>query len=490
MRISIKIKFSIFLAALLLLTVFVLSLLVLEGIKQNQQAEVEQYLAQQATTANVYFIQTLMAESNKVPQTFLASKGKEFAGQLELISGQSVVLYDQQGTVVNKDRSPATSDSMKKTLAFALNNKTAYLTAKDSLFYMTPLRTGNEQVGVVQFNYSLSKNLAFYNQIKQLFIYIGTGVFLLSFVLAYLYFNAFASGIIRLNQSVGRIREGHFKTETLSRKDEIGELSKGIREMSEQMMRTMRDKDQEREKLTLAVHKLSLLDQQQKQFIGNVTHEFKTPLTSIKAYIDLLDMYPDDEKLLETAKINIQSETQRLYEMVEKVLQLASLEKYDFEFNKEKVDVQPAIQLVLNSLKGKMDKFGIQLETDLTEAYVEADKDILTIVLVNLMDNAIKYNKAQGHIFVKNDVKDGLVTIEIADTGIGIPEEVVHKIFDPFYTVDKNRSRENGGAGLGLSLAKQYAETQGGSIALVSTDAAGTVFRISFPTYKPVETSA
>lgn len=488
MRISVKIKFSIFLAALLLLTVFVLSLLVLEGIKKNQQIEVEQYFAQQAITANVYFIQTIMAESNKVPQTFLASKGKEFAGQLELISGQSVVLYDQKGTIVNKDRSKITSDSIKKTLAFALNNKTAYLTEKDSLYYMTPLRTGNEQVGVVQFNYSLSKNLAFYNQIKQLFIYIGTGVFLLSFILAYFYFNSFASGIIRLNETVDRIREGHFETETLARKDEIGELSEGIRVMSQQIMNTMRDKDQEREKLTLAVHKLSLLDQQQKQFIGNVTHEFKTPLTSIKAYIDLLDMYPDDEKLMETAKINIQSETHRLYEMVEKVLQLAALEKYDFEYNKEKVDVRQATQSVLNSLKGKLDKFGIQLETDLTEAYVEADKDCMTIVLVNLMDNAIKYNKARGHIFVKNDLKDGQVIIEIADTGIGIPEEVVHKIFEPFYTVDKNRSRENGGAGLGLSIAKKYAESQGGSIALASTDLAGTVFRISFPTYGPTET--
>lgn len=488
MRISIKIKFSIFLAALLLLTVFVLSLLVLEGIKKNQQVEVEQYLSQQATTANVYFIQTIMAESNKVTQTFLASKGKEFAEQLELISGQSVVLYDQQGAIVNKDKSYITSDSIKKTLAFALNNKTAYLTAKDSLYYMTPLRTGNEQVGVVQFNYSLSKNLAFYNQIKQLFIYIGTGVFLLSFILAYFYFNSFASGIIRLNKTVDRIREGYFETDTLTRKDEIGELSEGIRLMSEQITKTMRDKDLEREKLTLAVHKLSLLDQQQKQFIGNVTHEFKTPLTSIKAYIDLLEMYPDDEKLMETAIINVQSETQRLYEMVEKVLQLASLEKYDFEFSKEKVDVQQAIQMVLNSLKGKMDKFGIKLGTDLIEAYVEADKDCMTIVLVNLMDNAIKYNKTRGQIFVKNERKNGQVIIEIADTGIGIPEDVVHKIFEPFYTVDKNRSRENGGAGLGLSLAKKYAESQGGSIALVNTDLAGTVFRITFPAYGIADT--
>lgn len=483
MRISIKIKFSIFLAVLLLFTVFILSLLVLEGIKKNQQAQVEQYFAQQAATANVYFMQTLLAESNKVPRTFLESKGKDFAEDLEFISGQSVVLYDLQGNFVNENRSSAVSGSLAKTLAFALNNKTAYLVENDSLYYLTPLRTGKEQVGVVQFYYSLSENQAFYNQIKQLFMYIGAGVFFLSFILAYFYFNSFAGRIIKLNQTVDRIRTGDFAPPILSSNDEIGELSKGIRVMSEQIMRTIQEKDEEQEKLSMAVHKLSQLDQQQKQFIGNVTHEFKTPLTSTNAYIDLLELYPDDEELLKTAKANIKSETQRLYEMVEKVLQLSSMEKYDFEFSKEKVDVQQAIQTVLSSLRGKMDKFGITLETHLNEAYIEADKDCMTIVLINLLDNSIKYNKPRGHISVKNEFKDEQVIIEIADTGIGIPEEVADKIFEPFYTVDKNRSRESGGTGLGLSLAKKYTETQGGLISLVSTSSDGTLFRITFPAY-------
>lgn len=478
---SIKLKFSLFLAVLLLLTVFLLSLLVLEGIKKNQQEQLEQYLAQQAATANIYLIQTLMAEPNKVPQTFLAAKGQEFAESLEWMSGQSVVLYDENGESIGPNAANLVTDGMKQTLQFALTNKTAYLVEEDALYYMAPLRAGSDQVGVVQFYYSLSDNLAFYNRIRQLFVSIGAGVFLLSFVLAYAYFHSFARGIIRLNETVGRIREGQFKAASLKRKDEIGELSEGIRAMSEQIRRTLRDKDEERGKLELAVQKLSRLDRQQKQFIGNVTHEFKTPITSIKAYLDLLDMYPDDEQLLQTAKASIQSETQRLYEMVEKVLQLSALEKYEFEYNKEKLEVRQVTQSVLNSLKGKMEKFGIRLETELREAYVEADLDSMMIVLANLLDNAIKYNKPQGRIIVKNAVQDGRVIIEIANTGIGIPEEVAHKIFDPFYTVDKNRSREHGGAGLGLSLARQYAESQGGSIALVQTDAPCTTFRIAFP---------
>lgn len=484
MRISIKIKFSIFLAVLLLFTVFILSLLVLQGLKKNQQAELEQHLAQQAATANIYFFQTMMAEPNKVPHTFLASKGREFAGQLEMISGESVVLYDLLGNIVSEKKTAAASDSHARTLSYALDGKTAYLTDQESLYYFAPLRTPAEQVGVVQFYYSLSENLAFYNQMKKLFITIGAGVFILSFILAYFYFNSFAAGIIRLNQAVDRIRSGEYDPPSfLRKKDEIGELGEGIRVMSEQIKKTIQDKDKEQEKLSLAVHKLSQLDQQQKQFIGSVTHEFKTPLTSIRAYIDLLELYPDDEELLNTAKANIKSETIRLYEMVEKVLQLSSMEKYDFEYHMEKIDVRQAIQTVLNSLKGRMDKFGITLETDLTEAYVEADKDSLTIVMINLLDNAIKYNQAKGRIVVSNELKDGQVIIDISDTGIGIPEEAARRIFDPFYTVDKNRSRESGGAGLGLSLAKKYTEAQGGTITLSKSDANGSHFRIVFPAY-------
>ena len=478
---SIKIKFSIFLGLLLLLTVFILSLLVMRGIEANQQAQYEEYLAQQAKRANIYFMQTILSEANKVPQTFLAAKGEEFGEELELISGQLLALYDSKGRLVSRRIAHMDSEDIRRTLEFALTNKTAYLVEGESLYYLTPLRVANEQVGVVQFYYSLEGELQFYNHIRQLFINIGGVVFFLSFILAYFYFNSFANGIIRLQEMVERIRDANYNTYVLSRRDEIGRLSEGIHAMSERIRENILDMEEEQQKLNFAIDKLSLLDKQQKQFIGNVTHEFKTPLTSIKAYVDLLEMYPDDVELLEKAKADIKSETQRLYEMVEKVLQLSAMEKYDFEHNKERLDIRQVIEGVINSLRGKIEKFGIELDADLTEAYVEADRDSLTIILVNLMDNAIKYNNSRGNIYVKNYQKDSQVVVEITNTGIGIPEEAAQRIFEPFFTVDRNRSRENGGTGLGLSLVKRYVEAQGGSIALVKSDSMATVFRIILP---------
>ena len=480
-RISIKIKFSVFLAALLLLTVVLLSILVLDGIKKDQQVKYEEFLAQQARMANLYFIQLSLSESFMLPETFLNSGGNELAKQMSRVSGQLTVLYDKNGKKIGESVAESRRSNVEKALTYALQNKIAYQVEGDSLYYLAPLTIGEEQVGVVQLYYSLAGNHQFYQYIRTLFIYIGAVVFIVSFILGYFYFNSFANGILKLKSMADRIRSGQFDIEVPKRRDELGRLGEGIYDMSRQIVKTLEDMQAEQQKLTLAVTKLSQLEKQQKQFIGNVTHEFKTPLTSIKAYIDLLEMYPDDTELLEAATKNIKQETERLYEMVDMVLQLSALEKYDFEYKMERIDVSQIILHVCSSLKGKMDKFGIQLETELNEAFINADRENMVIILINLLDNAIKYNKAKGSVRIKSYVDNTNVIVEISDSGIGIPAEAELKIFKPFFTVDKNRSRQSGGAGLGLSLVKGIIEKQSGSVTLVETGPEGSTFRLCFP---------
>ena len=489
MRISIRIKFSVFLAALLLLTVAILSILVLDGIKKDQQAQYEAFLAQQARTANLYFIQLSLGESLVMRETFLMSGGNGLAEELGRVSGQLVVLYDKNGNKTGESVAKSETRQVETALSFALQNKIAYQVEGDSLYYLAPLTVGSRQIGVIQLYYSLARNIEFYHHIRMLFFYIGAGVFIASFLLGYFYFNSFANGILKLKAMTDRIRAGQYELEVprRRRKDELGKLGVGIYDMSRQIVKTIGDMQAEQQKLTLAVAKLSQLEKQQKQFIGNVTHEFKTPLTSVKAYLDLLEMYPDDADLMETARSNIKKETERLYEMVDKVLQLSALEKYDFEYNMIKIDISQIILQVCGSLKGKMDKFGIRLETELTEAFIEADQENMVIILVNLLDNAIKYNKPQGSIRIKSYTAGSDVFVEISDTGVGIPAEAEAKIFEPFYTVDKNRSRQSGGTGLGLSLVKKLVEKQGGAIALTETSPEGSTFRLRFPSCKKDE---
>lgn len=484
MKLSIKIKFSVFLAALLLLTVTILSVLVLNGIKKDQQVQYEAYLSQQARTTNLYVNQLSLSEPFMIPETFLISGGNKLAKQLSKVSGQLTVLYDINGEKIGESAAESKASNIEKALSYALQNKIAYQVEQDSLYYLAPLTKSGEQFGVVQLNYSLEGYLNFYNYIRILFIYIGAGVFIVSFILGYIYFNSFANEILKLKNMADRIRTGQYNIEVPHRRDELGKLGEGIYDMSRQILKKIKDMQAEQQKLTLAVNKLSNLEKQQKEFIGNITHEFKTPLTSVKAYLDLLEMYPDDPELMETAREKIKQETERLYEMVDKVLQLSALEKYDFEYTMEKIDVMQIIHQVCSSLKGKMDKFGIKLETELKEVFIETDRENLIIILVNLLDNAIKYNKPQGNILIKSYAVSSNVFIEISDTGIGMPEEAEFKVFDPFYTVDKNRSRQNGGVGLGLALIKKLVEKQGGTVVLVETGPEGSTFRLCFPSYE------
>jgi signal transduction histidine kinase len=324
-------------------------------------------------------------------------------------------------------------------------------------------------------------DIRFYDTIANLFVFTGAAVLAVSFILGYLYFQRATSAIIALNQAAEQIRKGAFlSSPPLRRKDELGQLSQGIYYMSSEIQGSMTAMMEEETKLRQAVDKLQKLEQQQKQFIGNISHEFKTPLTSIKAYSELMELYRDDTDLRDDALHHIRLETDRLHEMVEMILRIAALEKYDFEFHPERVDLREILLDMSNRLKAKADRFGVTIVLHLEDAAIWADRESVVHILINLFDNAIKYNLPGGQIIVTNRVEGDRVTVQIADTGIGIPAEARDKIFEPFYTVNKDRSRHSGGTGLGLSLVKQLVEKHRGTIELLDSEN-GAVFELTFP---------
>jgi signal transduction histidine kinase len=192
-------------------------------------------------------------------------------------------------------------------------------------------------------------------------------------------------------------------------------------------------------------------------------------------------MYSDDPKLLEEAISTIGKESLRLYDMVEKILKLAELEKYDFEIVKEKIDVYSLLEDLCLRMKGKMTKFGLSIRTNFEHATILIDKESFTLIIMNLLDNAIKYNKTNGEIYVSNKIENNRLVMNISDTGIGISSELVDKIFEPFFTVNKDRSRQSGGSGLGLALTKDLIEKQNGTIRVESKEGSGSNFIITFP---------
>ncbi|RAW15978.1 sensor histidine kinase [Paenibacillus taichungensis] len=488
MRVSIKLKFSVFLAALLILTVVVLSSLVLRGIERNQQTQIETILSQQTRLVNLNVRQSYYTESVRLEQeVFLQQNGRRLAQELASSTGLPIALYDMKGQQVGSSIMSEESADISATLNYALQNKIAYHEQGDTLLYMAPLDGPDGQMGVVRMQYPVQSYHEFYARILQLFMWAGIAVVGLSFILGYLFYNRFAVAITRLKKSADSIREGHYITESpVRRKDELGELGQGIYYMSTSIQQNIEAMHAEQQKLQLAIEKLQALEQQQKQYIGNISHEFKTPLTSIKAYVELLDMYKDDPQLLDDATGNIGKETERLYEMVEKVLHLSALEKYDFENQAEDVEVRALLEDACGRMRGKAEKFTLNMELALLPAVIRSDRESLMHIFINLLDNAIKYNVPGGVIRVSNELRmqERQAVIRIFNSGTPIPDEAREKIFEPFYTVNKDRARKTGGTGLGLSLVKQFVEKQGGTISLLPGDpkhGEGTTFQLVFP---------
>lgn len=499
MKIGIRLKFTLVLAALLIVSVGLLSGLVLRGIRGNQAAQIEEVLARQTQLANLRLRQEYYTET---PQTdasaFYTREGVRLASELADLTGMPVTLYAKDRSVLGSSIRAVRGEGGQlqggesESLDYALGGSIAYFrqgSRGETMLYFAPVEGPQGQIGAIRFDYPIDSYLTFYAAIRRLFLIVGASVTAAAFLLGFVYYSRFATAILKLKASADQIRRGQFLSgEPLRRRDELGELGRGIMYMSGEIQRNIAGLEDERSKLAQAVERLQALEHRQKQYIGNISHEFKTPLTTIKAYTELLDLYRDDPQLLGEARESIDKEAQRLYEMVEKVLRLSALERYDFELEASEVEVSAALRDAAARMRGKAERFGVTLEVDVRPATVWCDAESFMHIFTNLLDNAIKYNRPGGAAYIRGGPEDGdEVRLTVRNTGLSIPEEAREKIFEPFYTVNKDRARLSGGSGLGLSLVRRLVETQGGRIELLPAEGEGTAFELVFPARPPAD---
>ncbi|MCX7748860.1 MAG: HAMP domain-containing histidine kinase [Clostridia bacterium] len=485
--VSIKYKFIFFIPLLLLGAIVILSFFVLNGIKGYQWKETEFILIHQKNLFEEYLYDEFRENSGK-EQILIFNEACAKVFSLPYINSIPTVIYNLNGRVVakngvNLDRDTKKYENTEKMMNYALKNKMAYYEKNGTVFFFSPVKHLNKTIGVISFEYSVHKNYKFYNEIKRLFYTFGIFVLIGGVSLGFFYMLSIARDILKMKKSVENIKDGKFQEiEVLKRKDELGDLSRGMLYMSKRIERNIKEIQKEKENLKLAVEKLKVMGEQQKEYIGNITHEFKTPLTVIKAYTDLLLMY-DDKNLLDEAIKSISNHTLRLKNMVEKVLDLTALEKYDFEMEFLEMDLKKVLDEVCQTMMGKIRRHQLALINSTNECTIIGHEESIRHIFINLIDNAIKYNKPEGRIMLRNSIKENEVYVEIEDTGIGMDDLEQDRIFEPFYRGDKNCSREAGGYGLGLSLVKKLVEKHRGSIKVFSVLGRGTTLLIKLPLY-------
>jgi two-component system phosphate regulon sensor histidine kinase PhoR len=222
-------------------------------------------------------------------------------------------------------------------------------------------------------------------------------------------------------------------------------------------------------------------DRLRREFSANVSHELKTPLPSISGFAEMIRMGIARPEDIGHFAGKIHSEAPRLLGLIDDILKLSQLDENSIPKPKESIELSSIAAQVWDRLVSTADKGSVMVETDLTPSKVPGVAQILDEMIYNLVENAIKYNKENGKVYVTLQKEGAKVHQTVHDTGIGIPDTDRERVFERFYRVDKSHSKEIGGTGLGLSIVKHGAAFHDATITLDSTLGQGTIISILFP---------
>ncbi len=269
----------------------------------------------------------------------------------------------------------------------------------------------------------------------------------------------------------------------------VEQIRLGLREISnghsteDLAVKNYTETEQISEEFNKIVNQMRLLDESRQEFVSNVSHELKTPLTSMKVLADSLLMQGDAPvELYKEFMGDIAEEIERENKIITDLLSLVKMDKKAASLNIEPVDINDLLELILKRLRPIASRKNIEMVLEsFRPVTAEVDEGRLTLAFTNLVENAIKYNKENGWVHVSLDADHKFFYVKVMDSGMGIPEESLNFIFERFYRVDKSHSSEIDGTGLGLAIAKSAVLVHKGAIKVSSQLGEGTTFSVRIP---------
>lgn len=267
--------------------------------------------------------------------------------------------------------------------------------------------------------------------------------------------------ITKLTAAAKKVGEEKFTgTLDINQKDEIGQLAQSFQKMTE---------------------KLNENDRIRKEFISDVSHDFQSPLLNIKGYADLLmDDGLAHDKRQNYAKV-IQSETERLSLLTKQLLLLTSLDQLESPLKLKRFSLDEQLSDIIRKYRWLLEEKQMSLSMELDEVAITGDPSYLEKVWENLLSNALKYTAEDGEIDIRLRDQLSHVEVTVKDSGMGIAEEHLSRLYDRFYRIDTSRTQEIEGTGLGLSIVHQVVQLHGGTVQVVSKEGVGTTFTVILP---------
>lgn len=446
-------------------------------IEENNENIITKELLNMKYISKVYVHQKLLFHHNENDETYLKLVGNELVQELQKVLNTDISINDKYGNIISSTDSTEFINSYKD-IKHAENKKTAYTieTKNDKVlvYFSYPIIYANSQIGIVRiikdYSYLYNYNSSIIKSILKIIIC----VFFVSLIFVFLLTRSFIKPIINLSKLSQKVSNGDFKTRAVFKNnDEIGVLSKNFNSMVYKIENQIDTIKNDRDKL-IEINKF------RKKFYDNVTHELKTPLTTILGYSSLLKNKEYNKEFFDKSINYITEESERLHKMVLGLLEYSKNGNI-LEDEFENINISELIINTTEEMKIKAKRYGMKIITDIhNDYYINGVSDKLKEVFINIIDNAIKYGYPNTDIYVTTESKDNFLYIYIKNSGKYIPKEKLDKLFIPFYKLNNN-SVETGSTGLGLSICKEVLENHNGEIDIESKPQEEYIVTISLP---------
>ena len=457
---------------LVFVAIFVLNFFVSMKLRDYYEQKISERLSNSTILVADIIKKDLLEGNREVIQT----KTEELAAKLDL----RVTVLDGKGEVLgDSEKDPALMEDHSNRLEvlraiqnnFGESNRFSDTLGYNMKYVAMAVKENGELIGVVRLAVPLAE---VESQIRFIYkiVLLGGGIAaVFALILGFFSSRGIINSITQMKEIAQNITEGDFsKRVNIKGDDELAILAKSLNKMADE--------------LQLKIDNLERLNKVRTDFVANVSHELKTPLTSIKGFIETLEdgALEDKENAKRFISI-IKKHAQGLTNIVDDLLSLSELELGKDRLQKTKIDLKELIDEVIlgfgHSLSMKNQKLDFSFKGK--DFKIVADRQKLEQVLVNLIDNALKYTAQSGLIKVSISQEENSLLVVVEDNGIGIPKEHLDRIFERFYRVDKARSRQMAGTGLGLAIVKHIIALHNGDISIDSQPNKGTKVKISLP---------
>lgn len=495
MKFSIRYKSAIGLLFIFCISFNIMNYFINKIVIENNKKVISGEMLSSQRDINIYFKQYLMLNDIKSNETSFKKHVENIAGALSSKLNNRVMLYKKDGKLIfDTDYSngsiylgeEGTLKDNYEDLKLALKGKSGYKIIESGTNYIAvfsqPLYVDKNTLGILRYTKEYTDLFQWSNDLKQKIKILMFCIALFIFIFSILLTNKITIPIVKLSKLAKEISNGNFNINAdIKSKDEIGELGESFNVMKQKINEQIKTIKNDRDSLIK-------LEGHRKLFFDNVTHEMKTPLTIIDGYAQMiLDEGCTDEKLLSKAALKIKKESTRLHDMIIDILNMSKIESKVELSPLEKLSMNEIVKNICDDMSIKAKKYEITIKKDLEEdTFIFAVKDDIHRMLINIIDNSIKYGAVKSIINVELSREHNNCIIAIKDKGKGISKEDLNKIFEPFYRADKSHSREKGGNGLGLSIVKSIVDKYNGAINIESKVNEGTEVCIKIPLFLQV----